>query len=66
MITALSAETVEKTTPVEEPVKLETGKWLLEVTKDDFHRWVRYIHIRRDNQSTVDVEMEEKLPEEIR
>lgn len=59
-------ETVERTSPLEEPVELETGKWLLEVTKDDYHRWVRYIQIRRDNETSVDVEMEEKLPEEIR
>jgi hypothetical protein len=59
-------EPVVKESPIEESVELETGKWLLEVTKPDYHRWVRYIRIKRDKDKSVDVQLEEKLPEEIR
>ncbi|MFB6351298.1 MAG: hypothetical protein ABEN55_08045, partial [Bradymonadaceae bacterium] len=59
-------EPVVKKSPLEKPVELETGKWLVEVTKPGFHRWVRYIKIKRDKEKVVNVELSEKLPEEIR
>ncbi len=59
-------EPITHTSPLEEPVELVTGKYLLEVTKDDFHRWVRYINIKRDKTTNVQVELSEQLPEEIR
>jgi tetratricopeptide (TPR) repeat protein len=59
-------KTVVKKSPLEEPVELATGKWLVEVKKKNFHRWVRYIDVRRDEKSSVQVKLEEKLPEEIR
>jgi len=59
-------EPVVKESPLEESVELETGKWLLEVTKPDYHRWVRYIQIKRDKEQSVDIQLEQKLPEEIR
>jgi len=59
-------ETIQTTTPMSEPVELVTGKYLLEVTKDDYHRWVRYIDVERDETEQVDVKMSRKLPEEIR
>ena len=59
-------EPVVKEAPIEEPVELETGKWLVEVTKPDFHRWVRYVQIQRDKESEVRVQLSKKLPEEIR
>lgn len=59
-------EPVVEESPLEESVELETGKWLLEVTKPDYHRWVRYIQIKRDKTKSVDVQLEQKLPEEIR
>ncbi|MFB6264459.1 MAG: tetratricopeptide repeat protein [Bradymonadaceae bacterium] len=57
---------VMRTSPMEKPVKLVTGKYLLEVTKPNYHRWVRYIQIQRNKTEKVSVEMEKKLPEEIR
>lgn len=57
---------VERTSPMEEPVKLVTGKWLVEVEMEDHHRWVRYVNIRRDKESSVNVKLQEKLPAEIR
>lgn len=59
-------ETVQTTTPMSEPVELVTGEYLLEVTKDDYHRWVRYIDVERDETEQIDVKMSKKLPEEIR
>ena len=59
-------ETVVKKSPMEESAKLATGKWLVEVTKDNYHKWVRYIDVRRDKESTVQVTMQQKLPAEIR
>lgn len=59
-------EGAKTTSPVESPIELETGKWLLEVEKEGFHRWVRYVDVKRDQTTTVDVNMEKKLPEEIR
>lgn len=57
---------VTKTSPLSDPVTLVTGEYLLEVTKDDYHRWVRYIDVRRNDTTRVQVEMSEKLPAEIR
>lgn len=57
---------IVKKSPVEESVELVTGKWLLEVTLPEHHRWVRYIQIQRDETNTVDVKLSRKLPEEIR
>lgn len=59
-------EPVVKQSPLEQPVKLETGKWLLEVTKPKFHRWVRYVNVQRGKEQQVSVELSKKLPEEIR
>jgi hypothetical protein len=59
-------EGAKATSPVESSIELETGKWLLQVEKEGFHKWVRYIDVKRNRTETVDVKMEEKLPEEIR
>jgi tetratricopeptide (TPR) repeat protein len=59
-------EPVVRTSPMEEPVELVTGKYLVEVTKDGFLKWVRYVQVRRDKTSSVQVELSKKLPEEIR
>lgn len=56
----------ERKTPVEEPVKLITGKWLVEVHKENYHRWVRYVTIRKDKTQSVQVKLDKKLPKEIR
>lgn len=52
--------------PMEEPEKLPAGKYFLEVNKSGYDRWIRNIEVTRDNQTTVDVEMIEALPEAIR
>ncbi len=59
-------EPVVRESPLEEAVELQTGKWLLEVTKPEYRRWVRYIQIKRDKEKSVEVTLEKKLPEEIR
>jgi hypothetical protein len=59
-------ETVTLDSPMSKPAELVTGEYLLEVTKDDYHRWVRYVDIDRDETSTVNVDMSKKLPAEIR
>ena len=59
-------EPIVKTSPIEEPVELVTGKWLVEVTLEGHHKWVRYLKIRRDKTKSMAIQLEEKLPEEIR
>lgn len=59
-------EPVHTTTPVEEPIRLATGKWRLELQKEGYHKWVRHVDIRRDKEKTVNAEMSKQLPEEIR
>jgi len=59
-------EGASATSPVESAFELETGKWLVEVTKEGFHKWVRYVEVKRDREKRVDVELQKKLPEEIR
>lgn len=59
-------EPIHTTTPVEESIRLATGKWRLELKKKGFHKWVRHVDIRRDKAKTVNVEMSKQLPEEIR
>lgn len=54
------------TSPIDEPIELETGKWLITVTKDGFHKWVRYKKVRRGKTTRVNIDLEKKLPEEIR
>lgn len=54
------------TSPVESPIELETGKWLVEATKEGYHKWVRYVQIQREKKRRVDIELQKKLPEEIR
>ena len=57
---------VTLTSPMKEPHKLPTGKYFLEVTKDDYNRWIRNIYVKRDEKTVVDVRMSEALPEAIR
>lgn len=56
----------ELTSPMNEAEKLPTGKYSVVVNKDEFDRWIRYVRVERDEQTTVDVEMVESLPSEIR
>jgi hypothetical protein len=57
---------ITREAPMKEPVELATGTWLVKVTKDNFHQWVRYIQIQRDKETSVQVRLDEKLPAEIR
>lgn len=61
-----SVETIVKTSPHEEAIKLPTGKYLLEVTLEDHDRWIRHIYITRDNDSPVRVRLSKSLPDELR
>jgi tetratricopeptide (TPR) repeat protein len=58
------AFTVES--PMEEERTLPTGKYSIEVNKDGFNRWIRYVRVDRDELRTVSVEMIRALPSEIR
>ncbi len=60
------SKTISLTSPMEEAHKLSTGKYLLEVTKPGFDRWIRHIRIERDEQTTVDVALIKGLPAAIR
>lgn len=59
-------EVISLTSPMEKPKKLATGKYFLEVTKDGYDRWIRNIYIKRDDQTSVQVEMSKALPAAIR
>jgi tetratricopeptide (TPR) repeat protein len=59
-------ETLTITTPVDEPQELATGKYFVEVTKPGFERWIRNVHINRDEEADVRVSLTESLPEAIR
>ena len=56
----------ETTSPVEKPERLPTGKYFLEVTKEDYDRWIRNVYIKKDQETKVDIDMTRSLPEEIR
>lgn len=53
-------------TPLKDPVKLPTGKYLLEVTLDGYDRWIRHIYIARDQNVDVNVTLTKSLPMELR
>ncbi|MEO1267072.1 MAG: PEGA domain-containing protein [Myxococcota bacterium] len=46
------------TTPLKEPVQLKAGKHFLELTKEGYHRWIRNVHINRDDAQVVDITMQ--------
>lgn len=48
------------------PVKLPTGKYLLEVTHPDHFKWVRHVHVRRDADTPVEVKLSRLPPPELR
>lgn len=48
------------------PVKLPTGKYLLEVTHPEHFKWVRHIYIRRDSDTPVEVKLSPLPPPELR
>ena len=52
--------------PVKEPVKLSTGKYLLEVNKDGFDRWIRHVYITRDQNIDVEVSLTKAIPVELK
>ena len=54
------------TSPINDPIKLPTGQYEVEVTLNDHERWLRYITVRRDQETTVDVTLTRSLPAEIR
>lgn len=56
----------EEESPMEKPRNLPTGKYSVEVTKEDYDRWIRYVRVERDDMTTVDVKMVRSLPSEIR
>lgn len=45
-------------TPLKEPVKLTAGKHFLELKKAGYHRWIRNVHINRDDTQKLDVSMQ--------
>jgi len=45
-------------TPLKEPVKLTAGKHFVELTKAGYHRWIRNVHINRDDVYKLDVTMQ--------
>lgn len=61
-----SDEVVELSSPMDEPKKLATGKYFLEVTAPDYDRWIRNIYVKEDETTSVDVRLSEALPEAIR
>lgn len=48
------------TSPVE-IIKLDVGKYFMEITKDGYDRWIRNVHIERDDELVVDIILE-KVP----
>ncbi|MFU8802328.1 MAG: PEGA domain-containing protein [Bradymonadaceae bacterium] len=59
-------EVITLTSPMEEPLRLVTGKYFLEITRDDHHRWIRNIEVHRDQKTEVNVQLQRELPKEIR
>jgi tetratricopeptide (TPR) repeat protein len=59
-------DTLALDSPIEEPQKLATGRYFIEVTKPGYRRWIRNVRVNRDEQSSVDVRLQQELPEAIR
>lgn len=52
-------------TPADEPLRLATGTYFIEVTKPNFNRWIRNVQVRRDEQTDVDIRLSPALPDAI-
>ncbi|MBM4388589.1 MAG: PEGA domain-containing protein [Deltaproteobacteria bacterium] len=48
------------TSPMKEPLKLETGRYLLKLEMEGYDRWVRYVTIDREKTVKVEAELEKK------
>lgn len=62
----LSQGELALTSPLKEPAKLPTGKYLLEVNLNGYDRWIRHIYITRDQKTDVDVRLTKALPIELK
>lgn len=62
----LSPGEMALTSPLKEPAKLPTGKYLLEVNLDGYDRWIRHIYITRDQKIDVDVRLTKAMPIELK
>lgn len=56
----------EFNSPMEDPLKLGTGTYFIEVTSPGHKRWIRNVNITRDNLSEIDIQLTPQLPEAIR
>jgi tetratricopeptide (TPR) repeat protein len=46
------------TTPITDPVKLETRRYLVRFEKEGYEAWLRYVEIRRDETATIKATLE--------
>lgn len=56
------SEPVKKTSPVDEPIKLPTGKYFLQVTKSNYDKWIRNIEISRDQTQKIRIKLSRSIP----
>lgn len=59
-------EPISVTSPMQEMVKLPTGKYRLLVEMEGFEPWVRNVYVTRDGSAVVSVSLSRALPPEIR
>lgn len=50
------------TTPIEDPIRLETRRYLLRFEKEGWERWVRYVDIKKDETYELKPKMERTPP----
>ncbi len=62
---AASVEAMTLTSPVTEKLRLPTGAYFVEVTREGYERWIRNVQISRDSDTQVQVRLSRALPAEI-
>lgn len=45
------------TLPLEEPVRIETGRRLISIEAEGFHPWQRYVNIERDGEEQLEIRL---------
>ncbi len=53
------------TSPLTKELKLPTGKYLLEVNREGYDRWIRHVYVTKENAASVTVSLVKSLPPEI-
>lgn len=59
-------EAISATSPHKTIHEFPTGKYLIEVDRDGYDRWIRHVYVTRGSEQVVEVRLSESLPDWLR